>query len=317
MTTRKHAGGHARRNCPPPTPRLYAGVGEDAPPAVRPSCEGLEGSSPVDAKPTTVPVPPGPPGLQTNATPTALRSAWHSIRGRILGGLLLVLPVLITFWVVYWLYLALEKYLIDPLARLVLWKVRQGQPDADLPPWFENYAAPLIGVVIALLLLYILGLFVNSRVRGPIDAVMLRVPGPSVVYNGARQVFQALDRQPGQQRPQRVVLVPFPHPGMKTPGFVTSSCRDIETGKVILCVYVPTTPIPTSGYFLMIPEEDVVESSWSSDQPLQTTISGGLPAPPEVRYFKSGPATGSHPAAAPVTNDVPPRQRQDGRTPSP
>jgi uncharacterized membrane protein len=269
----------------------------------------------VDAKPTTVPGPPGPPALQTNATSTALRSAWLGIRSRILGGLLLVLPVLITFWVVYWLYSALERYLIDPLARLVLWKVRQGQPDGDLPPWFENQAAPLIGVAVVLLLLYGLGFFVNSRVRGAIDAVMLRVPGLSVVYNGVRQVFKTLDRQGGQPRPQRVVLVPFPHPGMKTPGFVTSSCRDIETGKVILCVYVPTTPMPTSGYFLMIPEEDVVESSWSSDQTLQTIISGGLTAPSEVRYFKPGSAAGSHPAVAPVTK-VPLRPREDGRSAS-
>jgi uncharacterized membrane protein len=174
---------------------------------------------------------------------------------------MLVLPALITFWLVYQLYSALEKYLIDPLARLMLWKARQGQPDADLPPWFENYAAPLVGVIVVLLLLYGLGFFVNSRVRGAIDAVMLRMPGLSVLYNAVRQVFQTLDRQRGQERPQRVVLVPFPHPGMKTPAFVTSSCRDIESGKVILCVYVPTTPVPTSGYFLMIPEEDVVEPS--------------------------------------------------------
>ena len=261
----------------------------------------------MDAKPTTVPGPPGPPGLQTNATPTALRSAWHSIRGRILGGLMLVLPVLITFWLVYQLYSALEKYLIDPLARLVLWKVRQGQPDADLPPWFENYAAPLIGVVIVLLLLYGLGFFVNSRLRRVLDALMLRVPGVSIVYNGVRQLFQTLERQGDRARPQRVVLVPFPHPGMKTPCFVTSSCRDVETGKVILCVYVPTSPVPTSGYFLMVPEDEVVESGWSSEKTVETILSAGLTAPAEVRYFKTGSAAGAHPAAAPVTNDVPPR----------
>src|SRR5262249_1075201 len=200
----------------------------------------------------------------------------------------------------------------DPLARLVLWKVRLGQPDADLPPWFENYAAPLIGVVIALLLLYGLGFFVNSRLRRVLDAVMLRVPGVSVVYNGVRQVFQTLDRPGDRARPQRVVLVPFPHPGMKTACFVTSSCRDVETGKVILCVYVPSSPVPTTGYFLMVPEEDVVESGWSSEKTVQTILSGGLMAPPDVRYFKAGP----YPTAAPVTNDVPLRQREDGGSPA-
>src|SRR5262249_56443477 len=108
-------------------------------------------------------------------------------------GLLVVLPVLIALGVGYWLYSALENYLIDPLARLVLWKVRLGQPDADLPPWFENYAAPLIGVVIALLLLYGLGFFVNSRLRRVLEALMLRVPGVSVVYNRVRPLFHILD----------------------------------------------------------------------------------------------------------------------------
>jgi uncharacterized membrane protein len=257
----------------------------------------------MDAKLTTIPGPPGPPGPPTSPTPSALRSAWLSIRGRILGGLLLVLPVLITLWVVYWLYAFLHLYLIDPLARLVLWKVRQGQPDADLPPWFKDYAAPLIGVGTALLLLYGLGFFVSSRLRRVLDAVMLRVPGVSTVYNAVQQVFQTLNRQGGQQRPQRAVLVPFPHPGMKAPAFVTSSCRDIDTGKVILCVYVPTTPVPTSGYFLMIPEEDVVELSWSSEQALQTIISGGLTAPPDVRYYR--------------TTSVLPRPQADAQLPPP
>jgi uncharacterized membrane protein len=268
----------------------------------------------VDSKLTPV---PGPPGLQTNATPTALGSAWLSIRARILGGLLLVLPVLIAFWVVYWLYSALEQYLIDPLARLVLWKVRLGQPDADLPPWFENYAAPLVGVVIALLLLYGLGFCVKSGLHRVLDAVMLRVPGVSIVYNGVRQVFQTLDRQGDRARPQRVVLVPFPHSGMKTACFVTSSCRDVETGKVILCVYVPTSPVPTSGFFLMVPEEDAIESGWNSEKTVQAILSGGLTAPSEVRYFKPGPAAGPHTTVAPVTNDVPLRQCEDGGSPSP
>jgi uncharacterized membrane protein len=169
---------------------------------------------------------------------------------------MLVLPILITFWVVYWLYSTLEKYVIDPLALLVLGKVRAGQPNLELPYWFETYAAPLIGILIALLLLYGLGFVVRSRLRRIIDGVLLRVPVLSVVYKGVGQVFQTLEKQRGhQQGPQRVVLVPFPHPGMRVPAFVTASCRDIETQKIVLCVYVPTTPVPTSGYFLLTPRK--------------------------------------------------------------
>ena len=138
------------------------------------------------------------------------------------------------------------------------------------------------------------------------------VPGVSTVYNAVQQVFQTLNRKGGQQRPQRAVLVPFPHPGMKAPAFVTSTCRDARTQKALLCVYVPTTPVPTSGYFLIVPEDETTELDWSPDQALQAIISGGLTAPPEVSYFKTGPAPESNPAAR-VTGDVPP-DRPEGRS---
>jgi uncharacterized membrane protein len=242
----------------------------------------------------------------TSLAPGAFRAAWHGIRGRILGGLLLVLPVLVTVWVIYWLYAGLEKYVIDPLALLVLWLVRGRRPDTALPFWFETYAAPLIAIVTALLLLYCLGFVVNSRLRRVIDWVLLRLPVISVVYNGLRQVVQALDKQGGQPRPQRVVLVAFPHPGMKVPAFVTGTCQDVESRKTILCVYVPTTPVPTSGYLLLVPEDEVTEPDWSPEQAVQTIISGGLTAPPEVRYYKIGQAPVGEAVHAGVGRNVPP-----------
>jgi uncharacterized membrane protein len=259
--------------------------------------------------------PPGIPDPPADSAPAGLRTAWHNIRGRILGGLVFVLPILITLWVIHLLYSSLEKYVIDPLALLVLWKVRGGQPDTELPFWFETYAAPLIGILIALLLLYGLGFFVHSRLRRVIDWALLRVPGISVVYNGVLQVFQTLEKQRRQQqRPQRVVLVAFPHPGMKAPAFVTATCRDIQTQKVLLCVYVPTTPVPTSGYFLLVPEDEVTDLNWGPELALQTIISGGLTAPPEVGYFKTSPAPESNPLAAPLTSDMPPNRQDGGRS---
>jgi uncharacterized membrane protein len=125
-----------------------------------------------------------------------------------------------------------------------------------------------------------------------------------------RQVFGVLEMQPGKQRAQRLVLVEFPHPGMKVPAFVTSTCRDIETQKVILCVYVPTTPVPTSGYFLLVPEVDVTELNWGTEQSLQAIISAGFTAPPEVSYYSTRRAIEAHVAAVP---SEPPLNRQAGK----
>jgi uncharacterized membrane protein len=117
--------------------------------------------------------------------------------------------------------------------------------------------------------------------------------------------------KPGTHRPQRVVLIAFPHPGMRVPAFVTATCRDLETQKPLLCVYVPTTPVPTSGYFLLVPEEDVTELNWSPDQALQAIISAGLTAPPEVRYFKAPPAIETNSPAGRLPSEGPPA-RQEG-----
>src|ERR1700690_1360455 len=100
------------------------------------------------------------PESQDNFVLPESRSVWQRTKGRMIGGLLLVLPILITLWVFHWLYSNLETRVIDPLALLVLWKVRRGQADVELPFWFETYAAPLIAIPLVLMLLYFLGFFV-------------------------------------------------------------------------------------------------------------------------------------------------------------
>jgi uncharacterized membrane protein len=85
-----------------------------------------------------------------------------------------------------------------------------------------------------------------------------------------------------------MVLVPFPHTGMRLPAIVTATCTDVVTGKRLLCVYVPTTPVPASGFFLMLPEEEATELNWDVQQTMQAIISGGLTAPTHVTYYKQG-----------------------------
>jgi uncharacterized membrane protein len=231
-----------------------------------------------------------PPATPDPAEPTGLHRVWINARGRILGGLFLVLPLVISLWVFYWLYSTLEKYVIDPLVLLVMRKVGAVRPDAELPVWFETYAAPLIAIVIALALLYLLGFLVRSRLRSVLDALLLRVPIFSLVYNGVGRVFRVLEKQQGQKGTQRVVLIPFPHPGLRAAAFVTATCRDLQTGKTLLCVCVPTSPVPTVGYLLVVPEDEVTELNWTAEQTLQTILSAGLTAPEEIRYFPAKPA---------------------------
>jgi uncharacterized membrane protein len=218
-----------------------------------------------------------------------------------------VLPLLITLWLIKWIYSFLELNIIDPIAMVVLWKLKWTTSSTELPYWFETFAAPLIAIVVALMLLYVFDYYSDTRLRWGISWLLRRVPVISHIYNPVRDIFQTLEKQQsGEQRSQRMVLVKFPHPGAKLPAFVTGMCRDTETQKTLLCVYVPTTPVPTSGFFLLVPEEEVTELNWDSEQTLQAIISGGLTAPPMVSYSGTRPASDTNPAPAFLPSETPP-----------
>lgn len=207
-----------------------------------------------------------------------------AIRNRIIEGLLLVLPFAITFWVIAWLYKTFRVLVLDAVIEKVVEVVfGEGQP----PGYFINFVAPAVAILLVLFSLYVLGMFLHSRIHRMIDWVILHVPGVTVIYAAVRKMFATLQSQRQTQKFQRVVLIAFPHPGMRVPAFVTSSCQDVVTGRTILCIYVPTTPVPTSGYMLMLPEEDVTEVSWSLDETLQAIMSGGISVPDRVEYFSA------------------------------
>jgi uncharacterized membrane protein len=268
----------------------------------------------MDNKLNAVAGQPGAPDLQAPSTPGPFGRFWGNIFDRILGGLLLVLPLLITLWIIGWLYSFLELKIIDPLAALVLWKFKWTTSSTELPYWFEKFVAPVIAILLALTLLYYCDYFSDTRLRRGVSWLLRRVPVVSHIYNPVQTMFQTLAKQSGEQRLLRLVLIKFPHPGMKLPAFVTAICQDSETKKTLLCVYVPTTPVPTSGFFLLVPEEEVTELNWDSEQTLQAIISGGLTAPPVVSFFKTGPASDIKPPAALVPGGPPPEQRDGDRS---
>jgi uncharacterized membrane protein len=218
-----------------------------------------------------LPVPPRKRGLG---------AALAHLRGRMIAGLLLVLPFVVTFWIVYWLYTWLDLYVISPMAKLVLRFATGSRVDAVL-----EYAAPLVGLALVGILLYFLGFVAHSRLASLFDNFLLRVPIVTSIYSAVSRMFQSLGGPGEFSRFKRVVLVSFPHLGMRVPAFVTSSCRDEATGRTILCVYVPTTPIPTSGYMLMVPEDEVTELDWTLEETIQAVVSFGLTAPDTVQYF--------------------------------
>ena len=152
--------------------------------------------------------------------------------------------------------------------------------------WWDEVGIPILAVVLVLCLLYLMGLFVRSWVRYAVDWVLLRVPVVTPIYKALSNVFQSFGEQMHGQRFKRVVLVEFPHPGMRALAFVTNSLHDATTDRTILCVCVLTGVMPPAGFTLFVPEEAVHDIDWTVHQTLQAILSGGITAPAAIHFFE-------------------------------
>lgn len=215
--------------------------------------------------------------------PATKVGVWRTIRNRILAGLFVVLPLFITYVVIKWLYDTLYVMALGPISSYLK---RYWSSETYEPSWVLDACFSLAALASVLAILFVAGMFFRSRIHRTVDWILMNVPGVNTVYSAVNNVFNAIsDSQTNHEKFKRVVLVEFPHPGMKAPAFVTGESVDIESGKTILCVYVPTTPVPTSGYMLMVEESKVVELNWDLEETLQAIVSGGITVPRSVTYW--------------------------------
>ncbi len=245
------------------------------------------------------PAPPAPP-------PAASRLALSlgEFRNRLISGIVFTLPIVITFWIVYWIFLTFERFVLNPLADVIhrIHALMRHSPtiqELRLPDWWYNIASPVLALILMFATLYFLGLLFRSWVYRTLDWFLLHVPIVATIYRAVRNVVSSLGTQlSGGTDVKRVVLVPFPHPGARTLGLVTNSLHDATTGQTILTVCVLTGVMPPAGFTLFVPEDAVTNIAWSMNDTLQAIVSGGISAPPTIHFFEglSSPiaATGGH-----------------------
>ena len=234
-----------------------------------------------------------------------------SFRARVISGLIFSLPIVITFWIVYWLFMTVEQFLLNPLAGLIN-RIQAWMRDSptlqelDLPQWWYNIGSPFLALLLALAILYLLGLIFRSWVYRTLEWFLLHVPIVATIYRAVRNVVESLGTQlRGGGEFKRVVLVPFPHPGSRSLGLVTNSLRDATTGRTILTVCVLTGLMPPAGFTLFVPEDAVTNIAWTVNETLQSILSGGITAPPTIHYFQGLPTPIPPGSALPRTDPKP------------
>ncbi|MBU6442092.1 MAG: DUF502 domain-containing protein [Betaproteobacteria bacterium] len=201
------------------------------------------------------------------------------LKNLFVAGLLVWLPLTITIWVL-WQLLSV----FDGIFRAVIGALDAVAP--SLQPLLDNLArTPGLGVIVVVAAILLTGLLVANFVGQwwlrQWDSVIARIPIVKSIYSSVKQVSDTLFSSNGNAFRQ-AVMVQYPRAGSWTIAFVTGQPGG-EVARHLpgehISVYVPTTPNPTSGFFLMVPRAEVVELSMSVDEALKYVISMGVVAP--------------------------------------
>lgn len=186
-----------------------------------------------------------------------------------LAGLVVWLPILVTF--------AVLRFLIDLLDKTIALL-----PHAYQPEQLFGMHLPGLGVLLSLAVLLSTGIvatnFLGQRVVSWSEAVLEKIPLVRTIYSGSKQIIQALFAS-NSQAFRKVLMVEYPRKGMWSIAFqtgVTDKNLTIHTGAEMVSIFIPTTPNPTSGFLMMVPKSEVIELNMSTDEALKFIISLGV-----------------------------------------
>jgi uncharacterized membrane protein len=197
----------------------------------------------------------------------------HALRKWLLAGLLVIVPVAITVAVLRWVIDTLDQTL------LIL-------PEAWRPDRLIGFHIPGFGVLLTLAILLVVGAaasnFVGRKLVELGDRIVTRIPVVRGIYSSVKQVSDTLFSESGNAF-RTAVLVQWPRTDVWTVAFVTGTPGgDVTTylrADEYVSVYVPTTPNPTGGYFVMLRKSDCIELKMSVDEALKYVVSMGVVSP--------------------------------------
>jgi len=187
-----------------------------------------------------------------------------NIRNNLLAGAAVIVPLVVTFFVLRFLFQTLDA-ILEPVLG-----------------WLLGRSFPGLGLVALLVLIYVAGIAARNVVgrwlTGLADRVLGRVPLAGTIYSATRRLVEAFGPR-GAVAFQRAVVLEYPRPGLRTLGFVTGEVSGGDDGRTYVNVFIPTPPNPTSGVMVIVPTEDVRDVSISLEEAVQMVFSGGVITP--------------------------------------
>lgn len=215
------------------------------------------------------------------------------LRRYLIAGVLVWLPVLVTVWVI--------GFIVELMDRTLLLLPMDLRPEA-----LVGFRIPGLGIVFAFLILLLTGLLATNLVGRRLlvwwEDLMKRIPLVRTVYGGVKTFAETVFSNKAGSSFRKVVMVQYPRAGMWSIAFITAEeVREISvrTGEKQVCVYVPTTPNPTSGLIVMVPAREIIELDMSVDAAMKMIVTLGVVVPPNPTTLPAPTATTTAPTAAP------------------
>ena len=193
------------------------------------------------------------------------------ISGQFIMGLVLVVSLGLTIWILVWIFNAIDG-ILQPVIRLI-WT------DPVLVIW--GHPVPGIGFGVTVVLIFLVGLiasnFIGRRVIRFGESLLARVPVVRPLYGGIKQVLESFS-SPGTSGFMQVVLVEYPRKGIRAIGFVTNELTD-SSGQKLVSVFIPTAPNPTTGFLQIVKEEEITRTRLLVDDAIKMVVSVGRTMP--------------------------------------
>ncbi|WP_066348993.1 DUF502 domain-containing protein [Geminocystis sp. NIES-3708] len=201
----------------------------------------------------------------------------QDLKNDLIAGLLVVIPLATTIWLSY----VIANWAIKFLTEIP----KQINPFDGLNPIVTNLLNFFVGLTVPLALILLIGLMARNIVgRWLLDVgekILQGIPLAGSIYKTLKQILETLF-QDSETKFRRVVMVEYPRKGVWSVGFVTGKVSDMiqsQFDKPVLSIFIPTTPNPTSGWYAVIPAEEVITLSLSIEDAFKVLISGGIVSP--------------------------------------
>lgn len=195
---------------------------------------------------------------------------WAHIKRTILTGVFTIVPLALTIFILRLIFSFLDN-ISAPILKYI------------------GFHIPGLGILLTFLVVYILGLIIRNVLGRQLftwgEKILFNIPLVNTIYKTIKQFTSAFTGTTEGKNFQKVIFLQYPRMGVWTLAFVTGESVD-GNGVKYYHIFVPTTPNPTSGFFIIIPQNDTMKTDMTVEEGIKMVISGGLIAPPNNQLHK-------------------------------